>query len=974
MLTLQVLDRGRTYLFPLSESRIAIGSAPSARLQLAAEGVAPVHATLSVEGDRVRIEAHAAVLHNGVPCQSTSVELGDRLELGGAVLILGRSVVRPAAPEEVLPAPRPRATPVRRPAARSARAVWAGVGVAALAVAAVLVLPWLAGDGSRPLEELAALQRSIDAGQWAKADGHLARLRTEWAGQGDGRLERLERAAAALAESRAAAERLVAQVLDPAVERSYAEWVTELQRREQVGDSVERAAARVVRSELRATLERRPKPVAKAPTAPPAAAIVGAEPAAEPALPAAALAGRLAEQGLFAQALQQLQELLGDAVDPVAVAKLQTQQQALTEQARRAAEELRASAQRLADAGQIREAVAQIAGVRHRFPEGPAFAALDQFVARHAALASGPGRAAPSAAAPGVPAPVPATSASAQPAAQPAGTAATQLAQVRDLLDQVRAAEDRGAFAVAAPLLLRAAERMAEQDAAYAERLRQRAAAAELHAAFHEAVVAALRGGKGIDTVLASGRPCTLRSADDTELIGSGPDGEVRCSYHDLASSGLQTLIEQVRPSGRAGLGAASLLYRADEAAAAESLLARLLRAEPAQKEAVDRVLASGRGEPFDPRGYTLTKDGFQSARSVAAQKDAQKLVGRLASALKSRDPAPREALLAEARAQGNEALLALAAACQRELEQQVAKLQGSSMRKQLGKLAAQRDELDKARQHAKDLIYDEVAYFYPYKPPAVSGERYAEYIRVQAEVDRRVDAVRKVWADDRIKVAVPASLGDDLARIDWLAATLAELGQGDGERLEALAWARSVVPGTTVGIAEFARSAEERDERQEWGLVLAYNEALWQQKRIAPLQRDQVRVTNDYRLMFGHRPLAFVPALAAASQGHAEEMSKLGYFAHQSPTPGRETPGQRMRLCGYTAGVSENIALNDSAQAAHDAWCHSSGHHRNLLHPRHREMGVGVDGRHWVQNFGTGRVHEDDEAFGKNRLRSGRR
>jgi hypothetical protein len=979
MLTLQVLDRGRTYLFTLAEPRLAIGSAASAQLRLEAEGVAPVHALLYVDSGAVRLEAHGAVLHNGRPTQAAPLELGDRLEVGGAVLILGRSVVRPAAPEEVLPTPRARPAAVRRPAPRRAGAAFAGIAVAALAVAAMVVVPWLAGDGARAPEELAVLQRSIEAGQWPKAEAHLARLRADWSESRDGRLERLETAAALLATAQSSTQQFTREVLDAAVDRSYAQWLQELQQRERQGTPAERIAARAVRSELRATLERRPKlaavPVPAVPV-PAAGAPAGAQ---DSAGPAAALAGRLADQGLFAQALQQLQEQLGDAVAPEAVASLQTQREQVVARAQTAAEQVLEAARRQAQAGDPRAAVAQVVGVRHHFPEGAAFAALDQFVAAHAAAAAEAERR--RAASPAAVAATPATpatpAASAAPAAAPGTseasnrpTASISLLQVRELLDQVRAAEQRAAFAAMVPLLQRAADTMQAEDAAYAARLRQRAAVAELHAAWHEALVQALPKGKGLEATLDSGRPCTLRSSDGETLLGSGPDGDVRCTLRDLAPQGLAALVEQVRPTGAAALGAASLLYEAEDAAAAEALLVRLLRAEPGQKEAIDRRLAAGRGEPFDPRGYTLTKDGFQSARSVTAQKDAQKLGVRLAAALKSREAAPREALLQECRAQGSDALAAFAAACQRELDQQLARLQSSTLRKQVGKLLAQREELDKARQYAKDLIYDEVAYFYPYKPPAVSSERFAEYSRVQAEVDRRVDAVRRVWQDDRIKVAVPAGLADDLARTEWLASTLAELGQGDRDQLEVLDWARALAPGTTVGIADFARTAEEREERQTWSLVLAYHELLWQQKRLPAPVREQLKVTNEYRLMFGHRPLAFVPTLAAASQSHAEEMSKLGYFAHQSPTPGRESPGQRMRLCGYTSGVSENIALNDSAQAAHDAWCHSSGHHRNLLHPRHTEMGVGVDGRNWVQNFGAGRVHEEDEIFLKARPR----
>ena len=84
--------------------------------------------------------------------------------------------------------------------------------------------------------------------------------------------------------------------------------------------------------------------------------------------------------------------------------------------------------------------------------------------------------------------------------------------------------------------------------------------------------------------------------------------------------------------------------------------------------------------------------------------------------------------------------------------------------------------------------------------------------------------------------------------------------------------------------------------------------------------------------------------------------------------TKGRATPYDRMRLAGYNFGVSENIALCDGAQSAHNQWLTSAGHHRNLLDPGNREVGIGADGRNWVQNFGSGNAHEGDEAWAASR------
>jgi hypothetical protein len=110
----------------------------------------------------------------------------------------------------------------------------------------------------------------------------------------------------------------------------------------------------------------------------------------------------------------------------------------------------------------------------------------------------------------------------------------------------------------------------------------------------------------------------------------------------------------------------------------------------------------------------------------------------------------------------------------------------------------------------------------------------------------------------------------------------------------------------------------------------------------------------------------------------HSQEMNRLGYFSHTSPTKGRESPGKRAALEGYKGGVGENIFTGmGSAGAAFTAWFHSSGHHRNMLgggDPQHangkakgdrsqkgpnfafggwRSMGCGRDGNKFTEQFG---------------------
>lgn len=962
MLTLQILDRGQTFLHPLEDRPVTIGSGETVAIRLSEEGVLAEHAVIQPRAGGWELEAKARLLVNGRAAQRAQLALGDRIEIGGAVLVVGRSVARPVQPEEVLASSvrgghRPRAAGTANPPARRKSRLLAGFGVAGLAVGLLVLVPQWAGDGARVQDEVAALQRLLDQGELERAEASITRLGADWRDAVDGRLQHLERASARLDEVRVLEARLVAEVLDPAIDRSYAQWQRELQQLEHEGDDAQRVAARRVRAALRATLDRRPPAAVARADAPPAPAVAEPKPAPAHDPMAAAIAcqqraRQLAAQGLFAQALALLQTELGEAGSAAAVELLQRDAAELRTAAVAAAAELAQRVRDLAGKGQLREALTEVAGVRHRFPEGDDFSVLTrlqrELEGQQVAVEARQQR-------------------QQLPVAEQAkaeGEARRQdtIAVLRAQLDRIGTAESAGDFPALATMLREAAELARERDPDFAVRLQTRAAEANLLAAWQQRAASWLTEGKSVVVELSSQQSVTVHGVDGAALLGNAADGAMQLRWSELGANGLQSLVEQVRPQGEAGLGAATMLYQVGNAAAAEALLARLLRSDAALKPAIDPIVARGRGEPLDARGYVLAKDGFVSERSLEIQKFTQRLGSKLESLLRGKDVAARDAFVAEVLQQGPDALAALQAALQRELNLQIQRLEAGPVKKQVAKLAAQRTEIDRLRQHARDLIYDEKTYFYPYKPPAVSGEKHAEYNRVQAEVNRRVDAVRKVWNDDRIRIRVNPAFLDELARLDWTARNLTALGDLDPTRLAAVEWARALPPGESIGLPDYCTSADELQQLLEWRAIEAYNEVA--QKALPAGAREQLRITNEYRAMFRHRPLALSAAVVTAAQEHAAEMSRLGYFAHRSPTPGRETPFDRMRLAGYDQGVSENIALHDSAAGAHNAWCHSSGHHRNLLNPRHREFGIGVDGRNWVQNFGSGNSYEREQAF----------
>ena len=112
--------------------------------------------------------------------------------------------------------------------------------------------------------------------------------------------------------------------------------------------------------------------------------------------------------------------------------------------------------------------------------------------------------------------------------------------------------------------------------------------------------------------------------------------------------------------------------------------------------------------------------------------------------------------------------------------------------------------------------------------------------------------------------------------------------------------------------------------------------------------------------------PLRYSGTLADASQAHAMDMARRGYFDHD--TPEGVKPAERLAGTGYRWTLTgENIARGDmSADEAMAGWLRSPGHCANIMEPRFSEMGFGIaaDGDrkgalYWVQTFAAPR---DDE------------
>ncbi len=306
---------------------------------------------------------------------------------------------------------------------------------------------------------------------------------------------------------------------------------------------------------------------------------------------------------------------------------------------------------------------------------------------------------------------------------------------------------------------------------------------------------------------------------------------------------------------------------------------------------------------------------------------------------------------------------------------------------RKLSKVRDLRERLDKARRYALLAIFNEKHYPYPANKSSVT------YQAVQREINRRVDLVRNIW-NTNLSVTIKRK-GRVKKIMDQWDATLTEyesLGQSTKKLKKSMAPYSVYVTERPITVRSYFYSAKERAMREysHW-VMTKYNPA---RDEVATVpERQQVAITNRYRMMMGFAakvlpggadvsaiddksvvkilddghvedltPLVAVRIdnrLVKAARDHSIDMTRRGYFSHHSkPNPetgeGSVDPFTRMGRAGYPNGGSENIAQSPNPQQAHDMWCQSSGHHRNIL-TDWTDLGSGVAGRNFTQNFGYG-------------------
>ncbi|MGE5484767.1 MAG: CAP domain-containing protein [Ignavibacteriales bacterium] len=106
--------------------------------------------------------------------------------------------------------------------------------------------------------------------------------------------------------------------------------------------------------------------------------------------------------------------------------------------------------------------------------------------------------------------------------------------------------------------------------------------------------------------------------------------------------------------------------------------------------------------------------------------------------------------------------------------------------------------------------------------------------------------------------------------------------------------------------------------------------------------ERQMFDLVNKERRAVGLSPLELDMRLVEQARLKSQDMSRLGYFAHQSPTYG--SPFDQMKKAGISyRAAGENLAGAPTVEMAHDGLMNSPGHRANILNATYTHVGIGV-------------------------------
>ncbi|HWI64169.1 MAG TPA: CAP domain-containing protein [Symbiobacteriaceae bacterium] len=109
-----------------------------------------------------------------------------------------------------------------------------------------------------------------------------------------------------------------------------------------------------------------------------------------------------------------------------------------------------------------------------------------------------------------------------------------------------------------------------------------------------------------------------------------------------------------------------------------------------------------------------------------------------------------------------------------------------------------------------------------------------------------------------------------------------------------------------------------------------------------AAAEQQMLALVNAERAAAGLPPLTADSRLTATARAKSQDMITGNYFDHNSPTLG--SPFEQMRAAGITyRAAAENLAGNQTVEAAHQALMNSPGHRANILSSKYNKIGIGI-------------------------------
>lgn len=553
---------------------------------------------------------------------------------------------------------------------------------------------------------------------------------------------------------------------------------------------------------------------------------------------------------------------------------------------------------------------------------------------------------------------------------------ADEAARATALVDAAEAALKDGRYAEAEKKFEQASALFA--SALEPGRIGRRAARGLRRAGAHLGLIDALIATAGKDPGSlgriphVTGESGAVLRIDATGLAFQSSDGPVSVAWRVLPKRAFTAIVKKAKLSPEALIDASVWLrsYGSDEKLQeeADKLLVRAFKKDKNLRKRIEVALADARQIPLPEEGFTLLDDEWLSPRQLARRR-LNDIVDQAVKDIEGEDDEKRADAVTVLAGLGESARSSLYRALLMRRATLKERLNGNKAVAGINALGKLRLELEKRREHALELIFDTNKYPYPYRPPRASQAAFEEYRKHQPIVDQRVAAVKQIWDDPR-QVAVPDAVHELVAGVRKINEMIVESGFGEiADDQNPAPWLMALPkPGTRLSIRNIALSLAERERIDRSIEIMANNP-----KNPGTATRGeiaQVRITNDYRIMMGRWAVRLYERLTLASHGHCEDMSRLGFFSHTSPVPGKRTPYDRIVRTGMQpSGASENIAINSGPLGAHNGWVHSPGHHRNILGRSWRLMGPGNVGRYWCQNFSVADRNEvrkpatDDES-----------